>query len=168
MGNESNYAPGGGGRAPWCPHREIQIAERVSSMKKCSESSACGMDGQPTAARNVFLFFFLTWDYSQQRMLCMLTGFKDVQKYARGHFWLTSWVRSVPGIWFFISCWLWLAKGKVGVAARPRQAYLVSKALRIAYLMPKPQPRRWGAPKGQVRSHGREHLGEGRTRCRNW
>lgn len=30
-------------------------------------------------------FFFLTWDYSQQRTLCIMTGFKDQdvqEKYA--------------------------------------------------------------------------------------
>lgn len=39
----------------------------------------------------------------------------------------------------------------MGAVARPRQAYLVLKVFLITCLMPNFQPRRWEAPKGQVR-----------------
>lgn len=53
----------------------------------------------------------------------------------------------------------------MGAVARSRQAYLVLKVFLITYLMPKSQPKRWGAPKGQVRVVIGSTLGrEGRCR----
>lgn len=95
---------------------------------------------------------FFTWDPSQQRTLCIMTGFndQDALEYAWGIYdWHHEYILCLAsGI---ISRWLWPAKGEEGVVARPRQAYLVPKVFLITWLMPTTQPRRWRAPKGQAR-----------------
>lgn len=53
------------------------------------------------------------------------------------------------------------------MAARPRQAYLVLKV--FPHHIPDAQvsAKEVGSTKGTGQGRGREHLGEGRTRCRN-
>lgn len=98
--NESNYAPRGNVYPDVCTVKSKWQNEFQVWKSKVKAETAYG---QPTAAWNVF--FFLTWDYSQQRTLCIMTGFKDQdvqEKYAWGLFWLTSWVHSVPSTRYYL------------------------------------------------------------------
>lgn len=126
-------------------------------MKRFSKSRSCRW-GQHTAAWNVLFF---TWDYSQQQSVWWL-GLK-IRMYRNMPEGISNWHHE----WILcpasgsIPWWLWPAKGKVGVVTRPRQAHLELKVFLITGFMTKPQTRRWGAPKGQVRVVAGSALGKG-------